>query len=245
VSLDLTDPSRFNEMLDIGVESLGIDESLSFDDLAGLALRFRNINENTVVNRTLPVEDYTTGGGAAVLRIVEPAADGVLAEFRGTSAADYTPGLVQVKVDDATGTEGRAEAVGAALATIGFQFTGAEMLGGLPLAVTQVHFAPGEVQAGDLVARHLTAGAELVENAEVEAGSVALVIGMDFTTVQEIARPPGDEPAQVDRVATDGGLVTNGVVVDPVDVADGSEGVPITESIGRTPGEAPGAITCR
>lgn len=255
VSLDLTSASRFNEMLDIGVDSLGIDEALTFDDLAGLALRFRDIDDDTVIHRTLPVEDYTTDGGAAVLRIVEPDAQAVLDRFRGIDPAtgttdgtnDLTPGLVQVKVDNASGMPGQAEAVGEALATIGFQFTGAETLEGLPLAVTQVHVAPGEVMAGDLVARHLTTEPELVENPEVAPGTVVVVTGLDFTTVQEDPRPPGDTPPTVDRVATDG-LVTNEAVVDPeaeVDVADGSEGTPITEAIGRTAGEAPPDIVCR
>ena len=248
VSLDLTSATRFNEMIDIGVDSVGLDEALSFDDLAGLALRFRAIGPDTVINRTLPVEDYTTGGGAAVLRIVEPDADAVLAQFRGHAAADYTPGMVQVKVVNASGTTGQAEAVGEALSSIGFQFTGTENLDGLPLAVTQVHFAPGEIVAADVVARHLTTPPELVENPDIAPGTVAVATGLDFTTVQETPRPAGDTPPQVDRVLAAGDLVTNGVVVDPdaeVDVADGSEGVPITAARGRSAGEAPPEITCR
>ncbi len=248
VSLDLTSASRFNEMIDIGVDSVGLDEGLGFDDLAGLALRFRSIGEDTVINRTLPVEDYTTDGGAAVLRIVEPDADAVLSEFRGHSTADYTPGLVQVKVINGSGAEGQAEAVGEALDTVGFQFTGTENLDGLPLAVTQVHFAPGEIVAADVVARHLTNPPELVENADVEAGTVVVVTGMDFTTVQENPRPAGDEPPTVDRVGTGDGIVTNGVVIDPdaeVDVADGSEGEPITEAIGRPPSQDDPPVECR
>ena len=248
VSLDLTSATRFNEMINIGVDSVGLDENLGFDTLAGLALRFRSIGADTVINRTLPVEDYTTGGGAAVLRIVEPDADAVLAQFRGHSTADYTPGLVQVKAVNGTGTPGQAEAVGQALDTIGFQFTGSENLDGLPLAVTQVHFAPGEIVAADVAARHLTTPPELVENADVEAGTVVVVTGMDFTTVQENPRPAGDEPPTVDRVGTGDGFVTNGVVVDPeaeVDVADGSEGVPITEAIGRPPSEGDPPVECQ
>ena len=240
VSLDLTSASRFNELIDIGVDSVGIDEGLGFDALAGLALRFRSIGEDTVINRTLPVEDYTTAGGAAVLRIVEPDADAVLSQFRGHSTADYTPGLVQVKVINGSGAPGQAEAVGEALGTVGFQFTGTENTEGLPLAVTQVHFAPGEIVAADVVARHLTTVPELVQNAEVEAGTVVVVTGLDFTTVQENPRPADDGTPVVDRVDSGDGLVTNGMVEDPeaaIDVADGSEGEPITEAIGRPPSE--------
>jgi len=114
--------------------------------------------------------------------------------------------------------------------------------------VTQVHFAPGEIVAADVVARHLSTPPELVENAEVEVGTVVVVTGMDFTTVQENARPAGDEPPTVDRVDSGDGLVTNGVVVDPegeIDVADGSEGVPITEAIGRPPSEDEPPVDCR
>jgi hypothetical protein len=66
--------------------------------------------------------------------------------------------------------------------------------------------------------------------------------------VQEAARPAANRPPQVDRVVAAGDLVTSAVVEDPdnaMDVADGSEGVPITDAIGRTPGEAPPEITCR
>jgi hypothetical protein len=247
VSLDLTSASRFNELIDIGVDSVGIDEGLSFDTLAGLALRFRDIDDDTIVNRTLPVEDYTTAGGAAVLRIIEPDAEAVLAQFRGTESADFTPGLVQVKVIDASGTLGRDQAVGDALRTVGFQSTGVEAYDGLPLAVTQVHFAPGEIAAADLVGRHLTTPPELVENSQVEAGTIVVVTGLDFTTVQEQPRPAGDGEPTVDRVAEAGGVVANGVVVDPdaeIDVADGS-GSQVTESVGHTAGEAPPDITCR
>ena len=248
VSLDLTSASRFNEMINIGVDSVGLDEDLGFDDLAGLALRFRSIGEDTVINRALPVEDYTTAGGAAVLRIVEPAAGEVLAQFRGQSTADFTPGLVQVKVMNASGAPGQAEAVGEALATLGFDFTGVDNIEGLPLAVTQVHFAEGEAAAADVVARHLTSPPGLVENPEVEEGTVVVVTGLDFTTVQQNPRPEGPGEPEVDRVTDDdGGLVSNGVIEDPdaaVDAADGSEGDPITEAIGRTPAEEPPEITC-
>jgi len=249
VALDLTDASRFNELIDIGVDSVGLDESLSFDDMAGLALRFRSIDEDTIINRTLPVEDYTTPGGAAVLRIVEPAADTVLGEFRGEggTTAAYTPGLVQVKVVNASGVDGQAEAVGQALDTIGFDFTGTENLDGIPLAVTQVHFAPGEIAAADLVARHLTSEPELVENAAIEPGTVAVATGLDFTTVQENPRAPVDGELEADRVAVNSDLVHNEAVEDPdseMDVADGT-GNQVTEAVGHTPGEPPDDITCR
>jgi LCP family protein required for cell wall assembly len=248
-SLDLTNASHFNELLDIGVDSVGMDENLSFDDLAGLALRFRSIDDNTIVNRTLPVEDYTTGGGAQVLRLVEPGADGVLDEFRGNgSTADFTPGLVQVKVVNASGAEGQAEAVGDALSTIGFRFTGTENLTGLPLAVTQVHYAPGEIAAADLVARHLTSAPDLVENAAVAPGTVAVVTGLDFTTVQEHPRPETTAPTEPDRVASENDPVSSAVVEDPdseIDIADGIEGEPITEAVGHTPGDPPPDIECR
>ena len=250
VSLDLTSASRFNEMLDITVDSVGLDEGLSFDDLAGLALRFRSIGDDTIVNRTLPVEDYVTAGGAQVLHIVEPDADTVLAEFRGdgASAADYTPGLVQVKVINASGAEGQAEAVGQALSTLGFEFTGTENFTGLPLAVTQVHYAPGEIAAADLVGRHLTSPPDLVENAAIAPGTVAVVTGLDFTTVQEHPRAEAEVPTTPDRVASPEDPVTSSVVEDPdgaMTEADGSEGVPITEAIGRTPSEGEPEIECR
>ena len=100
-----------------------------------------------------------------------------------------------------------------------------------------------------MVARHLTTPPELVENPDIAAGTVAVVTGLDFTTVQEAARPAGGHATHRSTGSWPPATwSTNAVVVDPdtrVDVADGSEGVPITDAIGRTPGEAPPEITCR
>jgi hypothetical protein len=154
---------------------------------------------------------------------------------------------VQVKVINASGTDGQAEAVGQAMDTLGFQFTGTENFTGLPLAVTQVHYAPGEIAGADLVARHLTSPPDLVENAAIAPGTVAVVTGLDFTTVQEQPRVEGEAPTAPDRVATAEDPVTSSVVEDvdgEMTEADGSQGVPITEAIGRTPSEGEPEVAC-
>ncbi|OWY60030.1 hypothetical protein B7486_71405, partial [cyanobacterium TDX16] len=44
----------------------------------------------------------------------------------------------------------------------------------------------------DLVARHLTAGADVVEDPALDVGAVALDLGMDFAGVEQAARPEGE-----------------------------------------------------
>jgi hypothetical protein len=48
---------------------------------------------------------------------------------------------------------------------------------------TEVLYAPGEKAAAEVVASHVTGGAATVASSQLEAGTVALVVGPDFTTV--------------------------------------------------------------
>ena len=55
-----------------------------------------------------------------------------------------------------------------------------------------VRYAPGSDAEADLVARHLTAGADVVEDPALDVGAVVLDLGMDFAGVEQAARPEGE-----------------------------------------------------
>ena len=60
---------------------------------------------------------------------------------------------------------------------------------------TQIRYGEGAQEHADLLARHLTAGADLVSDPDVPRGQVVLVAGEDFTTVDPAARAPGTAAA--------------------------------------------------
>lgn len=239
VDLDLTDPGKFNRILDVGVDSVTIDAGLSFDDMAGLAKRFRSINDETLVTHTLPVVPYTTAGGAEVLDVSDTAAQPVLDVFRGITHDGPVPGDVRLRVLNGTGEQGQAATVAEALEYLGFPVVEVSGLDGLPLSATQVRFNPADVEAARRVARHLPDDVELIEDDGLRKGAVAIVTGMDLIAISEHPRPEADLPAP--RVApADDVLPTT---TEPVD-DEGPTTTSEAEALGRTPGDEPEGIDC-
>ena len=87
-----TNPLTLADLLDVAVNSVGVDGGLSNDDLRDLAGRFRNFDPETMVNHALPVSGFRTSGGASVLRLDEgPEADAILNIFRGLDPGEVLP----------------------------------------------------------------------------------------------------------------------------------------------------------
>lgn len=191
VGLDLANPARLNELVSLGVENVSIDQGLGVTDLMGLARRFASFSGDDLDAYSLPVTDLTTAGGAMVVELDEPAAEDLLNVFRGLPVGAVTPGSVSVDVLNGTGAEGQAAEVADQLAGVGFAVGQTGNADEGVVERTAVHHAPGESARADLLARHLTAGAELVEDPSLEAGVVTLDVGVDFVGVEAAARPEG------------------------------------------------------
>ncbi len=225
VSLDLANPAHLNRLVNVGVDNVGVDPGFSFDDMVALAKAFAHTGSDRISRHGLPVEDYRTDGGASVLKLLVDEAQPTLNIFRGLPPDAVTEAQVSVEVVNGSGAEGQAQAAADALAATGFTVTGTET-SELPSARTQVRYAPGSEPAADLVERHLTAGADLLEDADLEAGAVQLVTGTDFTTVTSDARPP--DP-------------TRSTVPTPGAAGDaGDDGATTTSTTSTTIGHAPG-----
>jgi len=202
VSLELANPAHLNRLINVGVDNIGVDPGFTFDDMVSLAKAFSDTNSEDIIRHSLEVEDYRTDGGAAVLTLDVAASQPVLNTFRGLPADAVTEAQVSVTVVNGTGAEGQAQTVADALAASGFLIDGTDT-GEVPVAVTEVHYAPGSEKSADLLARYLGASAQLIEDAEFEPGEVRLVTGADFTTVLADARPAApDSPAAGDDTTT-------------------------------------------
>ena len=197
LSLELANPAHLNQLINVGVDNVGVDPGFTFDDMVALAKAFADGNSDDIARHSLEVEDYRTDGGASVLRLDLLASQPVLNLYRGLPPDTLSESMVTVNVSNGSGADGQAQAVADALVASGFA-AGTTDTEPAPVAATEVHHAPGAEAAADLVARHLTSGAVLVEDEDLETGEVTLVTGADFTTVLQTARPPAAADAPAD-----------------------------------------------
>ncbi|MDE0803478.1 MAG: LCP family protein [Acidimicrobiales bacterium] len=188
VSKGLSNPATLNDLVNIGVDFVGLDPSLSVSDILGLGRRFASFDADSLATYSLPATPFRTSGGADVLDLDTREAEPILNIFRGLEPGELTPGLVDVTVLNGTGEDGLAGDVTAALDTVGFS-TGEPADTVDTFQVSTVYYAPGSEQAATSVARHLTSPVRFAVDEELAADSVSFVVGQDFTTVHDQPSP--------------------------------------------------------
>jgi LCP family protein required for cell wall assembly len=190
-ALGVTDALTLNRLLDVGVDSVTLDGGLGLGQLRDLAARFADVDGEAVRSHALPVYGFRTSGGAAVLGLEEAEAQDELNVFRGLPPGALVAGQVDdVVVLNGTGVDGRAAAVAEALTQLGFEVDEVGDADTTGLARTTVRHGPGGAAAADLLARHLTGGADVVADPTLDDGAVVLEIGADLTTLQRVPAPP-------------------------------------------------------
>jgi polyisoprenyl-teichoic acid--peptidoglycan teichoic acid transferase len=188
-----SNPSKITQLIDIGTDTVGLDSGLGIGDIRDLADRFQDFSTSALRTYALPVVDR---GDNATLGVDERAAEPILNVFRGLDPGEMSPALVDVMVLNGTGQQGQANDVAGALQSVGFNVVGAgNVPDGAILPHSQIHFAPGEDAAGQRVLRHITGGADMVPDPNVEQGTVELWTGTDFSTIH-------DQPTPVDQMTT-------------------------------------------
>lgn len=188
VSKGLSNPATLNDLVNIGVDFVGLDPTLSVSDILGLGRRFASFDADTLATYSLPATPFRTSGGADVLDLDTRAAEPILNIFRGLEPGELTPGLVDVTVLNGTGQDGLAGDVTAALDSIGFATSEPGDTVDLFESST-VYYASGSEHAATRVARHLTSPVRFAVDDELEADAVSLVVGRDFTTVHDQPSP--------------------------------------------------------
>lgn len=234
-SLSLLNFGEMNAMLDIGVEHVRLDEDLAPTQLAAMGQRFAEFRGESIATHTLPVVEFTTDGGAAVVRLDQGAAQPVLNVFRGLPPDHVEPSWVDLQILNGSGIEGQAGDVQEAFEAIGFDVSGVGDVSGTedaPLEQTRVRYAPGSEVLASLVERHLTSGADLEEDPELSTGEVVVDTGLDFTTVEQLPRAPAP------TTTTDPDATTSTVTA-PTDTPTSP-----TTVIGHAVGEPPPGETC-
>jgi LCP family protein required for cell wall assembly len=235
IAKGVRNPATLRSLINIGVQSVGIDRDLRPSDVVDLGQRFRNFNPQNLKKYTLPVDDAVRGG-ADVLELRADEAEPVLAIFRGQpadptggeTAATLTPSQVRVQVRNGSRIDGQARQMTDELTRIGF-------VPGPPgdadtTPQTTVLYAPGRGEQARLLARYLAGPVTFRESDQVTAADVVLVTGADFQGILTQPRPDGQVP-EITTTST-----TTTTIPDTTTTT--------TTLVGELPGQSPAAASC-
>ena len=195
----VTNPIRLRELIDIGTDSVTIDDQLGLGDIRELVDQFRDLDSDRFVTYSLPVLPRPGDEGATVV-VDEAAAAPVLAVFRGGEPQEIGPARVEVHVRNGTAAD-PARAQGRLATEVTEELAGLGFETGPPADDPEVHehttvrHAPGHVDHARAVARHIDGGVVLEEDPDLEPGRVVVVAGLDFPGVRTEPFPLDDLPA--------------------------------------------------
>lgn len=248
VGKGLTNPVTLNELVSAGVDNVRLDPGLDASDLLDLGRQFASFDADTLVGYSLPTESFRSGGGAAVQRVIDREAEPILNVFRGLPPGTMSPASIDVTVLNGTGVQGQAADVAGALGAIGFAIQDPDSADET-YARTTVRYGAGGEEAGRRVARHITGGASMELDPDLDAWEVVVVTGADFTTVHEQPAPEGSP----DDLAITSSMSAPTTVAPPTGSVD--ETTPTTtpataptttapEQAGYATGEPPPGVSC-
>ncbi|BFV58990.1 LCP family protein [Kitasatospora sp. CMC57] len=216
----LTDPGRLMSLAEAATKSLSVDKPLAdIRKLYELGTELRAVPTERITTLTVPVD--TARRDADRLELRQPDTDQIwkllladrplddkgpapaAAPSSPSPAPDPTPsvpvakGEVELTVQNASGTEGRAKEIGAALGHLGF--TGATAIaGGGTRPTTQLGYPASRSAQAQAVAAALGLPATALKEGGT-GRSLTLVIGADWPT--GTAFPPAAAPTQLPRSA--------------------------------------------
>lgn len=192
ISKGIRNPIRLNRMIGIATKNLTIDDEMSTKDIFRLGGQFRSLDPASVQMYTLPVMNANVGG-AQVLRLKQPDAAQLIAQFNTPEAAQeeqppagLLPAAVRVRVLNGSGVGGLAGKTASQLTALGFQEVGTGDADSFRYASTIIKYGTGQRDKALLLRSFLPSGAELQEDNTLTVDAV-LVIGRDFAGA---AAPP-------------------------------------------------------
>lgn len=252
-SLGIGDLGRLRSLVDAGVGSVRLDDTIGTGDLLDLGSKLSDLDPQRMQTHSLPVTPHRTPGGAEVVLLDELAAEPVLEIFRKgaahvpvttTTAPPPLPTHVTVEVHNGSGKEGEARRVSFVMVAYG-GFGEGPVESAPDRAVTVVEHAPGGRAMAELAAAWLGPDPELAEVADVEPGNVRIVLGADF---ERVAEPSDEEASNADgsrgtEDAADGQMDVG--EADPSEAATPPTVTTTTTTVpGWTPSQPPEGVSC-
>ena len=197
-------PAQLADLVDIGTDSVSLDDQT---DPFELYDQFSGFDLNNLTTYSLPVIDLVPEVSVQMDPVNAPS---VLAVFRGEDPNDVPAGTITVDVLNGTGVDNQANDVAAALQAVGFRLGERSDYDQQPVEHTMVLHRPGEEIIGLRVARHITGGAQLQEQAEIPSGHVTVVTGQDLTTIHMQPTPVDQMPSSTGGAGAGGSSSTTG-----------------------------------
>ncbi len=182
----LRNPVTLDALINSGLDAVTLDDTLDGNDVIDLASQFRKFRPEALDIYQLPVTPDTVGG-ADILRLQTRQAEPVLDIFRNRDPSAIVESAVRVEVLNGTGRPGEASSASKALRSAGFAIAGTGDAVELGAGRTEIHYPGGDRAEADLLARWLTNGADLVEDADVD--DVTLVTGLDYAGLRDQPQP--------------------------------------------------------
>lgn len=176
-----------NRLVETGIKNVQIDEGFGPGEIASLARRFKSLDPNAVQMLTIPTVPANIGG-AAVLRMKQPEAQGVVDTFLARTAPaatpgaaadvpDIPPGNIRVRVLNGSGAEGQAREVGGDLGELGFNVAGLGQANSFRFTETVVTYGPGQLDKAKVVASKIQGPTKLEEDATLRSIDVVVTTG--------------------------------------------------------------------
>lgn len=177
------DVRAINGILSSTADNLLLDKGFGVGQIVNLAKSFKGFSGEQIQSHALPVYPDMTNGGASILRLDQLAAEDILNIFRGKPAGTVLPSSVTLGVSGASGVSGQSATVVTRLGGLGYHASAAGDIA--KQSRTVVRYAPGYRAQADLVARQMSAGADLKEDTSLSRSRtpVILILGQDFTEV--------------------------------------------------------------
>jgi LCP family protein required for cell wall assembly len=188
LSLNLGDIVTLNQLLNVAVDSVTIDQTLTRSDLLALSKQFKALGSDTTQSYAVPTTNYTTPAGAQVLLLDANGARPVLNIFRGLPPEAISEHDITVNITDGAGRNLNSLSLVEAFAAAGFQ-TGTHTAQ-RTVSHTTLRYAPGSEAAADLVNRHLIMTAQLQPDPQLPADTITVIAGNDIGTIAPTAAPP-------------------------------------------------------
>jgi len=191
LSSGLTNPSKLRRLVDVGIDNVAVDDSLSAHDILSLGRQFKSLTPDTLAQFQIPVVNANRRG-ASVVVVPEDEQDTleeIMDVFRGVDPSQQllAPTSITVQVLNGSGRPGEAGATSEALGAFGFQLAGPGDASST-YGRTTIFYGTGQLEKARLLERWLEAGADIVEDPNVQSVDVRLVTGEDFTSVLPFPR---------------------------------------------------------
>jgi hypothetical protein len=182
-------PVTLNALVNAGVTSVSLDDTITIDDLIDLGTRFRSFAPEDLHTMSLDVAIDSVGAQSIVRMLDNEANQARLNIFRGVAEPGSAEGAadaasVAIQTLNGTGTTGQATEVANALSALGFDVSpGTGDAESFAVAQTTIRYKAGEEANAAFVASQLTAGAVLQEVPDTGYADVVVVTGADFAGV--------------------------------------------------------------